>query len=221
MFNLLFVDTETTGIPKDYQAPVTDLKNWPRMVQIAWQQFDSTGRRLAAADHIIKPDGFTIPADAAKIHRITTERARREGRELAAVLDDFARLVSSSRCLVAHNVSFDEKIIGAELLRAKSRCRLDGLTRVCTMKMSAAYCGLPGRYGPKWPKLGELHQRLFREVFEEAHDAGVDLKATVQCFWELLRRGVITPEALGGGPGPVGASLREAVSASPAAELRG
>jgi len=28
----LFFDTETTGLPRNWKAPVTDLDNWPRMV---------------------------------------------------------------------------------------------------------------------------------------------------------------------------------------------
>ena len=32
----LFFDTETTGLPRNWKAPVTHLNNWPRMIQIAW-----------------------------------------------------------------------------------------------------------------------------------------------------------------------------------------
>ena len=30
----LFFDTETTGLPANWQAPMSDLENWPRLVQI-------------------------------------------------------------------------------------------------------------------------------------------------------------------------------------------
>ena len=32
---ILFFDTETTGLPKNWKAPITDLENQPRLVQKA------------------------------------------------------------------------------------------------------------------------------------------------------------------------------------------
>ena len=52
----LFFDTETTGIPKNYKAPVSDLENWPRLVQLAWLVTDNNGDEIKAAEYIIKPD---------------------------------------------------------------------------------------------------------------------------------------------------------------------
>jgi len=35
----LFFDTETTGLPKNWKAPIEDLNNWPRLVQLAWLEW--------------------------------------------------------------------------------------------------------------------------------------------------------------------------------------
>lgn len=188
----LFFDTETTGLPRNWRAPVTDLGNWPRMVQLAYLVTDGAGNRLSGGDFIIKPAGFKIPAEAARIHGITTERAEKEGKELGTVLREFQAAVSEAKYLVAHNMSFDEKIIGAEFLRNKMPDSLQGKKRICTMESATDYCALPGPYGNKWPKLTELHQKLFQKDFEEAHNAAADIAATVKCFWELKRLGVIT-----------------------------
>ncbi len=51
----LFFDTETTGIPKNYKAPASDLKNWPRLVQLAWLATDDTGIEIRSAERIVKP----------------------------------------------------------------------------------------------------------------------------------------------------------------------
>ena len=75
----LFFDTETTGLPRNWKAPVTDLNNWPRMVQIAWILCDDKGNRVESADYIIKPENFVIPQDASRVHGITTEKAINEG----------------------------------------------------------------------------------------------------------------------------------------------
>ena len=53
----LFFDTETTGVPKNYKAPPSDLLNWPRVVQLGWIVTDMQGRELKATNHIIRPDG--------------------------------------------------------------------------------------------------------------------------------------------------------------------
>ena len=42
----LIFDTETTGLPKRWDAPITDVNNWPRCVQIAWQLHDEMGNSL-------------------------------------------------------------------------------------------------------------------------------------------------------------------------------
>ena len=70
----LIFDTETTGLPKDYNAPHTNLDNWPRLVQIAWQLHDNHGKLINAQNLIVKPEGFTIPFNAEKIHGISTEK---------------------------------------------------------------------------------------------------------------------------------------------------
>jgi len=187
----LFFDTETTGLPKNWKAPVTDLDNWPRLVQIAFLCYDTHGKRISGYNYIIKPEGFTIPADASKIHGITTERAQKEGHSLVSVLNQLNTLINMATSLVAHNMSFDEKIIGAELLRNNLPNSLQTKNKICTMESTTDFCAINGPYGYKWPKLSELHYKLFSTGFDEAHDAAIDITATAKCFWELKRLGEI------------------------------
>ena len=86
---LLFFDSETSGLPRSHHAAVSDLANWPRIVQIAWQRTDQQGTTQQAMEAIIRPDGFSIPADAARVHGITTARALTEGLLLPQVLNQF------------------------------------------------------------------------------------------------------------------------------------
>lgn len=187
----LFFDTETTGLPRNWKAPVTDLNNWPRMIQIAWILCDDEGNRIEADSFIIKPENFTIPAEASRIHGISTEKANDEGKDLEVVLLQFNELVKEVDFIVAHNISFDEKIIGAEFLRKGINSDFGKKRKLCTMQTSTNYCKLPGPYGYKWPKLSELHIKLFGEDFKEAHDASVDINATEKCFWEMRSIGII------------------------------
>lgn len=189
----LFFDTETTGLPKNYQAPLDDFLNWPRIVQIAWSLYDEVGNHWESYSYIIKPNGFIIPDEVAKIHRISQERALKDGVDLKIALEHFLRDAESAAYLVAHNIDFDEKIIGAELLREKLGANpFTGSNRICTMKSSVDFCKINNNRGSyKWPNLTELYQILFSDAFPEAHDALVDVKACAKCFFELKRRGVI------------------------------
>ena len=187
----LFFDTETTGLPKKWKAPVTDLNNWPRLVQLAYLCYDNKGNKISGGDFIIKPEGFSIPSAASSIHGISTAKALKEGQLLLPVLQEFDALLEQAEYLVAHNMSFDEKIAGAEFLRSGMANKIPSKNKICTMERTTNFCAINGPYGYKWPKLSELHYKLFRTGFAEAHNAAVDITATAKCFWELKRIGKI------------------------------
>ena len=117
----LFFDTETTGVPRNYKAPSSDTRNWPRLVQLAWILTDENGSRIHTGSQIVKPDGFVIPADAARVHGITTQRAMVEGIPLNEVISQFKADLDVATCIVCHNVEFDKKIVGAEMIRLGMR----------------------------------------------------------------------------------------------------
>jgi len=186
----LFFDTETTGLPKNWSAPITDIDNWPRLVQLAWLLYDSKNQEIKSANRIIIPEGFTIPTEASNVHGISTERARKEGIDLTDALNEFSSALVEANFLIAHNISFDEKIAGAEFIRKNITSRLDNIPKICTMKTTTNICKIPGRYGYKWPNLTELHNHLFNKGFDGAHDALADVKACADCFFELKKAGM-------------------------------
>lgn len=194
----LVFDTETTGLAKNYNAPVSDSDNWPRMVQIAWQLHDEEGNLVENQDYIIKPEGYDIPFASVQIHGITTEMAHEHGRDLREVLEEFKEVLSRAKFGVGHNVEFDYNIVGAEFYRKQIENNLAQIPIADTMQYGTDYCaiptGRPGRF--KSPKLGELYQKLYGEEFDEAHNAAADVNATAQVFFELVRIGVITAKDL-------------------------
>jgi len=187
----IFFDTETTGVPRNYKAPTTDTDNWPRLVQLGWILMDDGGNKLAQHDYIIRPDGFEIPADAARVHGITTERALEEGHDLTEVIDEFMADFDKATFIVGHNISFDQNIVGAELVRLHRPDVMTSKRTYCTMQAGTNFCKIPGKYGYKWPKLMELYVKLFGHDFEGAHNAMSDIDATQECFWEMRKRGLI------------------------------
>ena len=191
----LIFDTETTGLPKNYNAPITDLDNWPRLVQIAWQLHDSTGKLLSAQNFIVKPEGFTIPYNAEKVHGISTQRALDEGHDLKKVLGIFANDIARSQLIIGHNIDFDVNIMGAEYIRGAVTSQLLDVKTLDTKDESTEYCAIPGGKGGKykWPTLTELHQKLFGVGFDDAHDAAYDVDATAKCFFGLITEKVVKP----------------------------
>jgi DNA polymerase III subunit alpha len=191
----LIFDTETTGLPQNYSAPLTDFDNWPRCVQLAWQVHDETGKLISSGDYIVKPDGFTIPFNSEKVHGISTERAHAEGVRLAEVMDVFSRDLEKCVFVIGHNLEFDLNIMGSEYLRMERNNPLTAKRAIDTKDEATEYCALPGGRGRyKWPTLAELHDKLFEVGFEEAHNAAADVDATARAFLELIRIGVIQPQ---------------------------
>ncbi|WP_435356946.1 3'-5' exonuclease [Emticicia sp. SJ17W-69] len=194
MRKIIFFDTETTGLPKYYNAPITQENNWPRLVQLAFLEYFEDGSLSAKHNYIIKPEGFSIPRDATLIHRISNQQAQTEGHDLTKVLDLFADAINESVILIAHNFDFDKNIVGAEFVR-KNFDTKPLLTKrsFCTMKNKNVvnFCEIQGKNGYKWPKLEDLYFKLFKEKISNAHDASVDIQATAKCFWQLLKLGVV------------------------------
>ena len=186
----LIFDTETTGLPKKWNAPVSDTDNWPRCVQLAWQVHDSLGNCIETKDFLIKPEGYNIPYDSQKIHGISTELAQRDGHDLLEVLNQFNEAVENSKFIIGHNVKFDLNIMGSEFYRQNIKNNLDvsKILDTCYEK-TAALCKIPGGRGGKYkfPTLTELHSFLFSNSFSDAHNATADVEATTRCFLELIR----------------------------------
>lgn len=195
----LIFDTETTGLPKKWNAPITDTDNWPRCVQIAWQLHDEFGELVEQQDYLIKPEGYNIPYDAEQIHGISTLLAEEKGAKLEDVLILFNEALSKSKFVVGQNVKFDLNIMGCEYVRKQLETNLNELPILdtCTEK-TATLCQIPGGRGGKFklPTLTELHQHLFQAPFGEAHNATADVEATTRCFLELIRKRLYTKEQL-------------------------
>ncbi len=199
----LIFDTETTGLPKRWDAPLTDAENWPRCVQIAWQLHDANGKCVEHQEFLIQPDGYTIPYDSEQVHGISTDLAAAEGIPLKKALELFSQTLQKTQFVGGHNVGFDLNIMGAEYLRVFNENPLENkpLIDTCTEE-TATLCALPGGRGGKFklPTLTELYFHLFNENFEEAHNASADVEATTRCFLELLRTQQINPSSLEGNP---------------------
>lgn len=200
---ITFFDTETTGLPKDWKAPMTDLQNWPRVIQLAWMVTDLKGEIINQKELLIKPDGWIIPVEKFWIdHGFSTETSLKKGVPMLGALAEFSADLAQCEFLVSHNMDFDHKVLGSEMIRHDVKAKR--LQKICTKEAATDFCKIPfaGRrdYRPgaqkayKWPKLEELHLKLFGQDFTEKHQAGGDVVALKNCFFELVRLGVIQIE---------------------------
>ena len=192
----LVFDTETTGLPKSWSAPASDVNNWPRIVQLSWILIDDNydgSNYIEMGDLIIKPDGWEIPVEVSNIHGITQEIAHEKGIPIKEALQRFIEAVKKADTIIAHNISFDDRVVGAEIFRMAGNAEYweslkAGKKMVCTMKSSINFCNLPKL---KWPKLVELHQELFGNEFEGTHNALFDVLACAKCYQELVVKKII------------------------------
>ena len=192
---ILFFDTETNGLPRNYKAGVPDTSNWPRLIQIGWLITDEAGNVLKRKSQLIYPH-FIIDADVTRLTGITTAQAQREGMDLTQVLREFAEDATGASLIVGHNIDFDLHVVGCEFYREGMDYRaLLNKPTVCTMQRSTNFCAIPSTNsyysGYKYPTLTELYTKLFGRAFSGAHDALTDITATKDCYFELRRRGII------------------------------
>lgn len=190
----LFIDTETTGLPKSFDAPIHDIDNWPRIVQLGWAIYDHEGSITTLNSHILIPENFKIPKEAVQKHGITTEKAKKEGIPIKNALNELNQNIDNSSTIIAHNIKFDIPTVNAEFVRNSIKTTLLKKPTFCTMtnKKIISFCKIP-RYGGgyKYPRLPELHKKLFDTSFDGEHDASKDVKACAKCFFELKKMGII------------------------------
>lgn len=180
--NILFFDTETTGLVRNWNV-AEDERN-PKLVQLGCVLTTAGGRVLNTFSSIVKPEGYDIPEEAANVHGITTEIAMREGHPLKEVVGWFLRLNSNANLIVAHNFKFDSIIIRKAISECMKSCVFPA--SYCTMLESTSLCELPSqRGGFKWPKLKEAYQFFFNEDLVDAHDALTDVLACKRVYFHM------------------------------------
>ena len=188
--HILFLDTETTGLPSRWNAPYNE---WPRMVSLAYMLCEDNGKVIDQMELIIKPEEYTIPKEASDIHGITQIIAEQQGNDLQMVLIKLLTLVEIADLIVFHNQSFDVGIITGEQMRMghySSDWMSSNAPKIfCTKEQSTSICKIPNsRGGYKWPSLAELCAFCGVEN-KGAHNAMNDVEATKECYFYMVDKG--------------------------------
>lgn len=188
-------DTETTGLPLFRDR--SDDPRQPHLVQLAMLLLNDDGTERTHCNVIIRPDGWTIPPEVAAIHGITHERAMDEGIDENVAVAMFVAMQGQGGVRVAHNESFDRRILRIAMTRALfARDFIEAIEErqaFCTCEAAKPIVNLPptekmlaaGITGPKSPKLEECIRHFFGEDMEGAHDALVDVRACARLYFHL------------------------------------
>lgn len=180
----LVLHTRTSGKPKNWQSPVTEPWNWPRLLRLSWFITTEHGEQKKTNTLLIRPQGFEVTAAVLAENTLSEKQLLDEGIGIANALQQLQAAITNESILVAHNIGLHTRIIGAECARLSIPDILAGHKQVCTMISGTAFCKLPGTYGNKWPTLEELYQKLFSKPLPQGMP---ETDAVSACFWELRK----------------------------------
>jgi DNA polymerase-3 subunit epsilon len=191
---VLVFDTETTGLPTDYNAPAHESAKWPHIVQLSFLLYDTDQKTvLDYSDYIVRVDpAVEIPPASIAIHKITRERCEQEGLPMPVVLAEFITVLAEADLIIGHNITFDKKMLLAEMYRHQPTAAVlqifQSVPEFCTMKRTVELCKIPvvnkttGKTYNKWPTLSELHNTLFQNTPIGTHNAMADVLICLRCY---------------------------------------
>ena len=187
--NLLFIDTEASGLPKKWNAPITKINNWPFSVQISWLIYNCQGQLIKQENHFIKDNDFKITPAAQQIHGFTPEYLNCNGEPRAEVMQLLANdMIKYQPLLIGHFMELDYHVISADFFRSGIENPAVKLQTFCTMLATKYLIHHPQN---KYLRLGDLYQLLFNAPLQHQHNALNDVTATAESFFELWKRGEI------------------------------
>lgn len=192
---ICFFDTETTGLPL-FREP-SEHPDQPHIVDICALLYTPDGVLVDSFEAMVKPDGWVIPDNVAAIHGITTEMALEQGIPEAEAVAGFMSIMAQAGLRVAHNVSFDDRILRIGLKRFMDDATADEFRdgpKYCTCQNSTALVKCPptekmiaagrGRQF-KQPSVAEALLHFTGEVLVGGHRARPDTEACARIYFAM------------------------------------
>lgn len=187
---ILVFDTETTWF---IDKKETSLEKQPYIIQFAWIVWELNDWKFSEIKRIndfVKPK-ISIPFASSQVHHIYDIDVK-NAPSIEEKIDDFLWIINSCDAIIWHNIEYDEEMMKLELQRLWKVFEYQPKQVICTMKSTVDFCCLKWNWERfKYPKLWELYKKLFWEYFIWAHDAIVDVEATLKAFLELEKLWII------------------------------
>ena len=194
---ILVFDTETTGLPSERNASIRDVDKWPHIIQISYILYDTDiDKVLCCVDNIVRlEDDVEISEKSIELHKITRTLSKRKGIHIRNAINDFNMVLENTELVVAHNLSFDKKMVMVECVRLNMKQKFTngsgrGVREYCSMKNNVSLCkiekvGWDGEKYYKYPTLSELHNYLFGNSPENVHDSMADVLICLRCYCKI------------------------------------
>jgi len=190
---IIFVfDTETTWF---FDKKEPNLDKQPYIIQFAWILWEYNWKdfkEIKRINQLIKPK-ISIPFESSKIHNIydiDVVNSPSIEKCIDVFLDEY---LNKADVVIWHNIEFDEEMLKIELKRLNKEYKYNPKNILCTMKNTVDYCKIKWNFDKfKYPKLWELYKKVFDSFFIWAHDAMIDVEATLKIVVKLLNDNVLS-----------------------------
>ena len=173
----LIFDTETTGLPDN---TAQSLDKQPHIIEFYGCLVEDDGTILEELEFLCDP-GVPLEAIITKITGLKDEDLKGQP-EFKEKIGLVKAIFAKADVAVAHNLNFDETMLGFEFQRAEESLAMP--KRICTVEATEHINGYR-------LNMQKLHQHLFDEGFEHGHRARVDVMALKRCYVKLLEKGLI------------------------------
>jgi DNA polymerase III subunit epsilon len=206
---IMVFDTETTGLfPKTDPNKVNKISDFPYILQLSYVIYDTNQDCIVIEynEYINVSDKVAITPFITDLTGITKEMCK-NGVDITDALSDFYLAYMSVDYVVAHNLSFDKRMIELELQRNMIELSIrvphaafmfndtynliQNIQIQCSMQLGTKFCDtyLQGKDGKTWkkpPRLGELHKQLFGFEPKNLHNSLVDSKVAMKCYLKMV-----------------------------------
>ncbi|SMG31036.1 3'-5' exonuclease [Sphingobacterium psychroaquaticum] len=188
--NLLFIDTETTGLPLRWDRPYNDTTNWPQVIQLAWIVVNPQQEEVKRCNYYIYESDIAISPESEKIHGITLDFLKKNGKRRKDILRKFAHdLKKFNPLIIGHFVELDIQVLVAAYTQCKLKNPFLESLFFCTMLKSAIYAI---RRQSDYLRLDQLYTHLFSSAATGLHNAIYDAEAAARCYLHLYNNHTIT-----------------------------
>ena len=194
---ILLFDTETSGLPL-FKEP-SDHPGQPRIIQLTALLCDWKGAKLSSLDTLIYHEGLVLSEEVRNLTGHYDDKLKAGGVPISVAMIAFLALWAKATVAVAHNITFDNRMVRIELKRAgrvaEADAFKDATKSFCTMNATRPILRLPpteamkrtARFAEayKSPNLKEAYRWATGKDFQGAHNAMYDVLAVKTVFFAL------------------------------------
>lgn len=182
----LFLTTEETGIPSDYNAPISDSANWPEIIQFSYILSSKKGQVIEEGSFLIKPNKKPHSA-IITITGISNNMLNIYGINFKEAFVRIERLFLIANTIISFNIQYRLSLIRAEYFRINGEDLIINNSLFDLGIKTINLCQLPshrkkGEY--RLPKLEDIHLALYNIDLKELHSVD-KLKTAKKCFHKL------------------------------------